>query len=106
MTTTTTTTAEQRTNPDGTPTLSADPIATIEAQWLGRVRTLNIKRGTAKYRNAEQEYFVGAIAALAALGYAGWCPPSWFVAILRGSDPRPGGMPYPQCDNSNRESSR
>lgn len=81
----TTSDRNQPVNPDGTPGVAADPVATIEAQWLGRAASMGLKPGSAKYMNAEEEFFTGAMAALASLGYAGWCPPQWFVAIIRGT---------------------
>lgn len=60
----------------------AELLAATELMWCRRAYTQQYKHGSAKYRNAEIEFFAGAAAALGALGYVP--PPSWVFSIMRG----------------------
>jgi hypothetical protein len=55
----------------------------IEAQWITRAQTQNLpKPHTVTYKKSECEYFIGAMAALQALGYT--APVAWVMSILSG----------------------
>lgn len=54
----------------------------IETVWRGRAKEQGYRPGSAKYAKFEAEFFVGAAAALYALGYT--MPPIWAISIMSG----------------------
>lgn len=62
-----------------------DLLDKVEQTWISRVHGQNIVpngRPTQTYLRTEVEFFVGAMAALAALGYE--MPPRWVITIMSG----------------------
>ncbi len=66
--------------------ITAETLQHIEAQWRTRRKTQGYKPGSVLHRQAELEFFVGAMAAMEALtGDRGMsCPPRWVIAGMRG----------------------
>lgn len=56
----------------------------IEAQWVKRAGTMGYERGSDEYREAQLEYFVGAMAAMEGMGLG--IPPYWCIALMTGRD--------------------
>jgi len=61
-------------------------VKQIEQQWRSRAQTQGYKPGSARYRRAELEFFVGAMTAMEAItgDPATSCPPAWVIAGIRG----------------------
>ncbi|MBN8523899.1 MAG: hypothetical protein J0M02_01045 [Planctomycetes bacterium] len=58
-------------------------LTQIEEQWKSRARTQGYKPGSNRYRQAELEFFVGAMAAIEAVT-GNPSPPRWVIAGMRG----------------------
>ena len=77
-------------------TITATTLTQIEEQWKSRARTQCYKPRSVRYRQAELEFFTGAMAAMEAVtGDTGSsCPPRWVIAGMRGDPivpPAPAG---------------
>ncbi len=57
-------------------------VAEIERRWIKRASVQGYA-GAAR-QDLAVEFFTGAMAARHAAGMERWCPPRWYVAILRG----------------------
>lgn len=57
-------------------------VSAIEARWTERA-TVQGYVGPAR-QDLAVEFFTGAMAARHAAGMERWCPPRWYIAILRG----------------------
>ena len=66
--------------------ISPAMLKQIEEQWKSRARTQCYKPHSVRYRQAELEFFTGAMAAMEAVtGDTGSsCPPRWVIAGMRG----------------------
>ena len=66
--------------------ITAVMLKQIEEQWKSRARTQCYKPGSALYRRAELEFFVGAMATMEAVtgDTSSSCPPRWVIAGMRG----------------------
>lgn len=67
-------------------TITAATLTQIEEQWKSRARTQGYKPHSVRYRQAELEFFTGAIAAMEAVtgDTSSSCPPRWVIAGMRG----------------------
>ncbi len=63
--------------------ITAVMLKQIEEQWKSRARAQCYKPGSALYRRAELEFFVGAMAAIEAVTGEP-SPPRWIIAGMRG----------------------
>lgn len=57
-------------------------VSAIEARWTERAAVQGYA-GAAR-QDLAVEFFTGAMAARHAAGMERWCPPRWYIAILRG----------------------
>lgn len=64
-------------------TITATVLTQIEEQWKSRARTQGYRPGSVRYRQAELEFFVGAMAAIEAIT-GDPSPPRWVIAGMRG----------------------
>lgn len=64
-------------------TITSAMLTQIEGQWTSRARTQGYKPRSVRYRHAELEFFVGAMAAIEATTGEP-APPKWVIAGLRG----------------------
>jgi len=67
-------------------TITAAIERQIEAQWRSRAKAQGYRPGSVRYRCAELEFFVGAMAAMEALtgDSSRSCTPRWVIAGMRG----------------------
>lgn len=67
-------------------TITPAVVQQIEAQWQSRAKTQGYRPGSVRYRCAELEFFVGAMAAMEALtgDSSQSCTPRWVIAGMRG----------------------
>ena len=59
-----------------------DVRAEIERQWKSRAVAQDYQPGTQQYRDAECEFFIGAMTAMSALGLD--LPAYWMICIMSG----------------------
>jgi hypothetical protein len=65
--------------------ISPEVRAQVEEQFKSRAKEQGWKPGSAKYRNAEMEFFVGAMALQAALsGSIQDVDPKWAIMLMSG----------------------
>ena len=66
-------------------TAPAEIMTAIEQHWKGRTKTQNLPNPKSpRYRDAEVEFFSGAMAALDACGYS--IAPKWAMRIISGQN--------------------
>lgn len=59
-----------------------EQVAAIEQTWKDRM--LDQGYTGAQSKKLSVEFFAGAMAARHATGMENWCPPKWYISILRG----------------------
>lgn len=64
-------------------TITSAMLTQIEEQWTSRARTQGYKPRSVRYRQAELEFIVGAMAAIEAISGVP-APPRWVIAGMRG----------------------